>query len=391
MSSVSVLGQSDVPDYLLPTLGRDGLWGSAGGMALRESLKRGSVDGVMDLLKSMNAKGVAQTLREAGFAVEPTLIERGRAAVFASVQSDLSAALDLRGDGFDLSSARRSVVAGPVKENFAAKGALSGVTPGQPDVFPAEFRGDVEAASAVQRVMHASPISVALLGDVDPGKRSSLLLVAGQALKKRIQGFDFEGVAGKYQVPLTMAEVHDLHRDAAKAVAEESVLSGLGVWSAGEKVKDLDAWVSDSMQRLLHGSVSVESAKVIMNSIESGAVGRHASEIGSHEFSRLLAEQGLDVNAPSIEEQVEALRKSSPVEITHPERVRGQYFGIVLAIDHRAAVVKISRTDLIELPFAELAEGQSRPKLGDSVRFGYKTGLLSATVIERGAREVASR
>lgn len=387
MSSIDITSRTEVPDHLMPTLGLDGSWGTAGGMALRESLKRGSVDDVMDLLQSMNAKGVSLALQEAGFSFEPALVGRGRAALFASVQSDLGAALDLRGDGFDLSRARGLKIAEPLKDAVAARVNISEATHQKSEVFPAYFEGDAEAACAVQRVMRSSSISVALMGGAVPGERSSLLLVSGQALKKRTQGFSFEGVVGKYKVPLTMAGVHDLHRDAAKAVAEESVRTGLAAWSAGEKVNDLDAWVLDSTQRLLHGSVSVESAKLIMTSIETGAIGRHASHIGDHEFSRLLAEQGFNVDAPPIEKQAETLG----LEITEPDRARGQYFGMVLALDHRAALIKISRTNLIELPFAELREGLSRPRMGDSVRFGYKNGVLAATVIEKIGREGAGR
>ena len=387
MSSIDHLNQTAVPEYLMTTVNVEGLQASTGGKALREALKRGSANEVMDLFKSMNANGVAQSLREAGFSVEPALIEQGRSAVFVSVQSDLSAALDLRCDGFDLNNARSLAVARHADESFAAKENRVNTLSPTPEVFPADFNGNFEAVSAIRRVMRSSQISVALLGDADPSKRNSLLLVAGQALKTNIQGFGFDGIKGKYKVPLTMAGVHELHRHAAKAVAEESVLSGLGVWSKGEKVEELDAWVPDSMQRLLHGSVLVESAKLIMRSIENGTIGRHASEIGDHEYSKLLAEQGLDVNAPPIEDQAEKLG----LVITEPDRIKGEYFGFVLAVDHRAALVKVSRVDLIELKFSEMANEQSRLQMGDSVRFGYKNGLLTATVIAKAGREETRR
>ena len=69
-------------------------------------------------------------------------------------------------------------------------------------------------------------------------------------------------------------------------------------------------------------------------------------------------------------------------EMMEPDRIRGQYFGLVVALEHHVAMVKITNTQMIELPFGALAvtEEQS-PKLGDSVRMGFKDGVLTATVV----------
>jgi hypothetical protein len=69
-------------------------------------------------------------------------------------------------------------------------------------------------------------------------------------------------------------------------------------------------------------------------------------------------------------------------ELMEPDRMRGQYFGLVVALEHHVAIVKIANTLMLELPFGAMAvtEEQS-PKLGDSVRMGFKDGVLTATVV----------
>lgn len=69
-------------------------------------------------------------------------------------------------------------------------------------------------------------------------------------------------------------------------------------------------------------------------------------------------------------------------ELMQPDRMRGQYFGLVVALEFHAAIVKISKTDLLELPFGSFAVTEERsPNLGDQVRMGFRDGVLSATVV----------
>ena len=74
-------------------------------------------------------------------------------------------------------------------------------------------------------------------------------------------------------------------------------------------------------------------------------------------------------------------------ELIEPDRMRGQYFGLVVALEHHVAIVKTSDTQMLELPFGALAvtEEQS-PKLGDSVRMAFKDGVLTAVVTRRASR-----
>lgn len=368
------------PDYSMPAQSADGSWGSLGGVALRDSLHQGSASGVMDLLKSMDASGLVMALSETGFAIDAAAIEQGRGAIFTSVKERLGAALELQVDGFGLEAARKAALE-QKSVNFAAK--ANAVAPNvQLDFSPDDFDGNLDAARVIQGVMRASSVSVDLVGGAKPSDRNSLLLVAGQAMKKGVQGFGFEGVPGKYKVPLEMADLVDLHRQAAENVAITSARVGLGLWAQGAKVKDLDEWVPDSVQRLLHGSISLGSAKSLINAIDGGGIAQHAGEIGDHQFADLLKSQGLDPNARTVEEQAE----ETGFVIQEPNRMRGQYYGPVVAVDHRASLVKYARQNVILLSFTELAKEQERPKLGDAVRMDYKNGQLSVEVANRVER-----
>lgn len=365
---------SAATDHLAPSLGADGEWGSVGGIAVRDSLVRGSLEGAMDLLGAMDVKAVAGTLREAGFPVAVEAIARGRDVVLGRARADLVAAADLGVDGFGLAAAK----------GFAAKEMKVMSAMDNPS---AGFAGDRAAAAAIQAVMRSSAVTIGLLGDAVPGARGALLMVAGQAVRAGVQGFGFEGVPGKYAVSLSMGDVLDLHRDAVQSVAVESARTALGVWVAGGKVDTVSEWVPDSVQRLLHGSVSLAAAEVLVSQIESGAIARHAGNIGTHEFTRLLAAQGFDVDALTVEQQAQ----EQDLVLVQPNRERGQYVGPVVGLDHRAALVKFNKDSAVELPFAELAGEQARPVMGDRVRMGFKAGVLAVGVEQRPGREGAGR
>ena len=373
------INSSSISDYSAPAIGADGQWGSAGGIAVRESLVLGSMDGAMELLRGMDEKAVVGTLREAGFMVPSELIKQGTNALIASIQSDLAAAAALKVDGFGLSAARAVATA----QSFAAKDYVEGAM----NFAFTDFAGDPSAATSIQRLLHSDSVSIDLLGDAAPGTRGALLLVAGQALSKNRQGFGFDGIPGKYEIALSMGDVLDLHREAAHAVTLASARSALGVWVAGGKDKDLNEWVPDSIQRLLHGSVSLAAAEVVVGAIESGTIERHAGDIGNHAFTRLLADQGFDVHAPTVEQQAKGL----DLVMAEPDRNRGQYIGTVAGLDHRAALIKFNRTTAIELPFAALDDGQNRPVMGSMVRLGFRHGVLTVAVAERVGREGADR
>lgn len=375
------------PNYLMPSLDSERNWGSTGAIALRAALQAGSAPGVLSLLKTMDATGMAKTLGEAGFKVRPEIVAQGRAAVFASVQQDLSNAIAGRSDGYALintegRAARAGSVdlsIGPTKTTAPARRQQVGQVAG--------FKGDLTAANAVQGMLSAPRLSVEALGEALPQERGSLTLIAGQAMKKGIQGFAFDGLDGKFKVRLSMEDIVELHRGAAQSVATESARTSLASWAKGEKGFELSDWVPDSVQRLLHGSLSAGSAQAIVNAIEGGSIARHAGEIGVHTISALLMDQGLDVTAPTVKEQARA----QELIIIQPDRQRGQYFGPVVGVDHRAMLVKRSQNEVIELAFEELPKDVAKPSKGEALRIGFNAGTMTLNKAQRPERETISR
>lgn len=71
-----------------------------------------------------------------------------------------------------------------------------------------------------------------------------------------------------------------------------------------------------------------------------------------------------------------------------PNRQLGNYFGQVVALNHHACLIKWNATEVIELPFSALAEGQSKPIFGDSVRMVFKDDVLVVSPAERFGRRL---
>lgn len=349
-------------DAFQPATNLAGEWGTVGGFSLREALSRHSLDGVMDVLDGRSGAQVAALLREVGFAVSEGAIEQGRDAVMAQVQRDLIEAVNRGVDGFEIRSERA-----------------------EPDVSVAGqrldgFRGDPAAMAAVQKVLAAPAVQVDLLGDVIPAERQSLQFVAGQAMERGVQGFAFDGLAGKYEVGFGLQEVVDLHATAAAAMALETVGRAVNVWRTKGHVGELPDLVSGSVQRILQGAPSVDGAKLLVRSFNDGSIAEYAREVGGVMIERVLAANGLDVNAPTVFKQAEAM----DLAIASPNTGRGRYAGSVVGLDHCAALVKFSRNQALVISFGDLGEGQERPRLGDMVRVDYNKGVLSFTGAERG-------
>jgi hypothetical protein len=363
---MGALDSNVVPGYRWLSVDENNVWSSAGGLAVKESLSLGSLDGVLDVLRPMSAMDMASTLMEAGFAVGRGVMERGQDAVLESVLPALSRAADLRVDGYDLKAADELSV--------SSRGLGEGIANEDP-------------LASIRRVFQSPSVQVHLFGDAAPGERGSLLFVAGQAMEKNVLGFGFEGIPGKYVVPLKLAEIQQLHRDAAEALAVHSARVALGSWVDEKPVGAISELVPDSVQRLLYGSVSVPVATTIVDSIENGLIGKHAAEIGDHFFSRVMMENGVDVNAPTVDTQAKMLG----LVIVEADMERGQYVGPVVGSDHSAVLIKSSRDKCVKLELAGLDKTLGTPGLGDTVRLKYKSGDLTVSMSQKPGREVVGR
>lgn len=351
------------PTYLNVTMNSDGIWSSAGALALRAALQERSAKGVMDLINPMDARGMAQVFREVGFNVDGSTVEKGRNAVFESVKPELHKAL--RGVAIHKASEPIAVSTDARKEAVPVRSVAQN---------PLEV---------IQAVLHSPNVVVSTFGDAHISLRGSLQMVAGQAMEKGVLGFGFDGIPGKYLIDAPMREVVVLHQEAAKNIAILSTKAALSNWSQEQKVAQIHDFVPDSIQRLLQGSLSLDAAQVIVGALESGSIAKHAHEIGDVSISNLLAERGLDVDAPTIQMQAEELR----LTFKEIDTDRGMYFGAVVAQDHRASLIKVNKNEVIELTHKQSPIG--KPRVGEQLRIEYKGGELrvSSRDTERQAVE----
>lgn len=379
--------QSGISDFLIPCMDSSGAWMSAGGLAVKISLTQGSLSDALDVLNKMNAAEIGTALSETGFGFSGGITEADRDNLLIEVQRDLTEAASLQVDGFGLDDWRLangtniSPMCDRNLHDFAAKGFDEKYLK---EFGSLDFVTDISAAIGVQKVMSSSEIKVDLLGDAKIEERSSLLFIAGQALQKGVQGFAFDGIPGKYEVPLSMAEMVALNHHAAKSVALESARTALGEWVDDKKVTQLSEWVPDSIQQLFRSSVSLSAASTLVNAIEGGSIAKHAGGIGTHAFGRLMSENGINVNAVTVAQQA----VDQGLTLIEPDSNRGLYVGPVVGMDHRAYLIKYSREKAVELPFKDLPKDIEKPNIGDSLRLKFKGGEVTVAVAERTNKDI---
>jgi hypothetical protein len=65
------------------------------------------------------------------------------------------------------------------------------------------------------------------------------------------------------------------------------------------------------------------------------------------------------------------------------DRQKGNYFGVVVAVDSIGCFIQFRSNEVVELEFNTLAAGQRHPSMGDSVRMLFKGGRLRIAVTPR--------
>lgn len=93
-----------------------------------------------------------------------------------------------------------------------------------------------------------------------------------------------------------------------------------------------------------------------------------------------------DPNAPTIRQIAEMLE----LKMIQPNIEKGQYVGPMIGYSFQSALIKFAMGKAIELPFFWLAPGQSRPKLGETVRMKFKNGELMVSVAVRKSNNPTS-
>jgi hypothetical protein len=71
--------------------------------------------------------------------------------------------------------------------------------------------------------------------------------------------------------------------------------------------------------------------------------------------------------------------------MVEPDRRRGVYAGPMVYLDQQVGIglVMYAREKAVELPFEALADGQTRPTIGNLVRMDFRKGELVVSVSER--------
>ena len=62
---------------------------------------------------------------------------------------------------------------------------------------------------------------------------------------------------------------------------------------------------ADGRHRHLVADTPTAAAELVVTALKSGSIARHADEIGHHGVADLLAAQGLDINAPTLQQQAQ--------------------------------------------------------------------------------------
>lgn len=331
-------------NFAAPAIGSDGRWATVGGLAVRHSLENDASKNVLEVMHAMSPSDALLAAKENGL--------KGQ---------------DLQSISVELASRSQSIGVMPQRAQERSPVTKSSQI--------------LDAASLMQAIMKSPSVTVYVLGNAPATERASLLMIAGQAIEKDIQGFGFDGIPGKFNVPLSMAQMIVLHRNASIAVAKESAQAGLSSWADGKKA-DVHSWVPDSVQRMLTGSLSVDSARAIVHAIDGGIVAKHAQEIGEGRFARVMKVQGYDVDAPTVDMQAKELGFT----LVEPNRKQSTSVGPVMGMDHRAALIKVNRTSVIEVPFNLLNE---KPSLGAMVRVGFKDGVPTVNVAQNKSQGVS--
>lgn len=70
------------------------------------------------------------------------------------------------------------------------------------------------------------------------------------------------------------------------------------------------------------------------------------------------------------------------------DRQKGNYFGVVVAVDSLGCFLQFRSNEVVELEFNTLSPGQTRPSMGDSVRMHFKGGKPRISISPRRQQSI---
>lgn len=140
--------------------------------------------------------------------------------------------------------------------------------------------------------------------------------------------------------------------------------------------------LDEAIKRRMAG-IDIHSDIVIRCLAELQASDEFHEEYFFHYHNQHVPDQPLPRYNPrvlSVEQQAEERR----LVIVIPNTDRGCYEGPVVARDYQAGLIEFARGKCIVLSFKELAQGQFKPAIRDTVRMEFKKGSLTVFVAPRG-------
>lgn len=371
---------NNISKKLLPCLDADGKWLAAESLALRQSLVHGNFADAMLLLKSSTISVIGVILSENGFGSPTGMVEDDRENLLSEIQYDINEACAHGVDGFGLNDIRqrRNVEYVSMSNRDLHEFAETGIHDELDNTFKhIGFITDRHAAQEVQKVLKHQSVEVIQLGRAPIEDRSILLYIAAQGLDKKINGFGFESIEGKFKLAnATLDDVINLHVKAAEQVSEESVRFALGEWVDGKKVSPIHDLVPDSVAQIFRSTLNVRSAMSAISAIQNGSVRDHAGKQGRFQYSQIMSNLGYDINAQSIEQQA----KNQDLTIVEPNKRRGEYVTSIVGGDHKSYLVAFAKNQAFELPISDTKHIPGKPEIGSELRIKFKENQVSVTL-----------
>lgn len=329
-----------------------GSWSRAESLLFSALVKDGRLDAAIDLVKPLTTDDARAVLLHAGF--KPGLVA-DRTLMFSGLKHDLAKSVAAR-------------EAAPDRTNTTSVVTQSKVVPS-------------DALAHLQAVLRAKDVEVGLAGTAPLSERGAMMFVAGQAILRKVTGLEVDGVEAKFKMPASveLSDVKELFSRAGGAMAETEVRSAIPSWANGKPPYRFSDLVPENVGRILRGGLSKTGIETVSDALQSGAVRDFGAKQGSHIISQVFEARGVRLDAPSIED----MAAQAGFKVIEPNREKGNYFGAVVASDHRATAIKCSRDSVLVLAHKDLPEGVDRPVKGETMRLKFANGVLATAVTQQ--------
>ncbi len=347
-------------------------WGKAETRVFCDHLKRGDLANALEVLGALGDDGARAVLCEAGFV--PTSAG-DRQAMLESVQFDLIRAVRGRMTGHELQA-----------NEYAASQAVGEVRSFPGSVAAPSFS---RAMATLQSVLSAPEVEVGVAGVAPLGSRASLQFIGSQAIERNVSGFAIEGVQGKFALPdsVGLADLRALYGAAGAEMALTEARSTFAAWASGKSAARLSDMVTETAAKVLRGPMSVAGAEEVRAALTDGTISEYGRTMGVRVAGKVLAEQGVRIDAPPVEDEI----ARNGLRLVAPDTKRGQYVGPVVLQDYRASVIKSGRDGAMIVRHKDVPDTIGKPRLGDTVVVRFKADQMMVSVGRKEVRQSVGR